>query len=1067
MLRVASDSLTFFHDIEHWGLGQPTMIAYATERGIITQAIKSHELPMPLSEPWVLVWFAGAEGFDKLSVGGPAPIPQVAPIDVPWLFVLQHQPRSIQLTKAGLVFTFADDAEHVACMPFFGLRKPAQLETARAEHKLPREWLGRARLLARLMRAYPIDLTEAVMVGAARDDRITIVNDFQYLHTTDDWNTPELIGAPIPPIVALAATAGLRVEFEGRVQDLKMPTAFGPMKIILGSDVCRYTICGLRAYIDQVETYQLGRQPAVDQGIRLIEETYRRGLADPNSDAHPAGRWSAFADGMSHVAAEMCYGLPYIHDAELRAKVTKHLQDYFSTSLLNPARFGIWHGRYYWQKAIRPEGHIVWDDDIKFFYELAYPIWCYAHYTGDWELIRARWDHIKNLMVPPFQITWAGGGPQHWAFGDSFYVGALLSPLGLARMAAHLGDQETYAYACWILARVMTAGVAVEHAADFIRQNEPWNQRLPEVYSMRALAGNGVGFFPHGLASQALTDDPRFNEHWYRLNHEGWRFIREYAGRAARQYFNRLERVAPDRPRKTYSDCYFWFAQGYLFNESAAALLATRQDYGIYTGYGYTMHGIALGKVIADAGSRRRLLSVAPDFGATEKDGLEQYLQRAGCGLQVLYSANLPAWPIFGFTYWKPARPQKHAWQDLLCFGTVVADPQVPVPQERAKRQIGTLLNCAVGRFKDLTISGLTQACAGPYSLAMDPAGKRLYVACLDTANIAVLEEETLLTTFSAGSPAAIALTEGGQKLLALDDQQQKLVELETTRGQLLRELNLPGRPRGLVVSAKHGLAFINDYDAARVKVLDLNSFLIIQELKVAERPAALAVDDDSDRLYVACNATPEGAQDSNKDQRLEDTLAIYQLSSLTKIKTIPVFGPLRALAISPRTKNLHMASAMYNMDADIILAWQDQEILAIVPLVNDPRNMVWGFKEGSLAISPVTGRAYLCGSGSASVATVDETALTPEILELSQQALRANPTGKKCSQPGSTEFFLGRLLKSVVEAGVVVPEHRPTDLGAAGLCAHPHLGRVYVANFDSGTLTVINEDSRQTTRIE
>src|ERR1051325_4084795 len=63
-------------------------------------------------------------------------------------------------------------------------------------------------------------------------------------------------------------------------------------------------------------------------------------------------------------------------------------------------------------------------------------LWAYAHFTGDWDLIRERWPLVKRMFCTPAEANWVSFGREAIAeLGDE------AAPcLALARMAYRIGD---------------------------------------------------------------------------------------------------------------------------------------------------------------------------------------------------------------------------------------------------------------------------------------------------------------------------------------------------------------------------------------------------------------------------------------------------------------------------------------------------------------------------------------------------------------------------------------------------------------------------------------------------
>src|SRR6185503_18494337 len=76
-------------------------------------------------------------------------------------------------------------------------------------------------------------------------------------------------------------------------------------------------------------------------------------------------------------------------------------------------------------------------------------LWAYAHFTGDWQLVRERWPLVKKMFTTPARTRWVGFGRDAIAeIGDeAAHCGAF------ARLAYRVGDMDAYHYGCSMFAR--------------------------------------------------------------------------------------------------------------------------------------------------------------------------------------------------------------------------------------------------------------------------------------------------------------------------------------------------------------------------------------------------------------------------------------------------------------------------------------------------------------------------------------------------------------------------------------------------------------------------------------
>src|SRR5213075_946345 len=98
-------------------------------------------------------------------------------------------------------------------------------------------------------------------------------------------------------------------------------------------------------------------------------------------------------------------------------------------------------------------------------------IWAYAHFTGDWDLLKERWGLVRKLFSTPARGRWASFGCDAVAaLGDE-----AAPSLAIARMAYKVGDVDTYNYGCYMFVRELVSQYAKQRGASYFRRHQPWH----------------------------------------------------------------------------------------------------------------------------------------------------------------------------------------------------------------------------------------------------------------------------------------------------------------------------------------------------------------------------------------------------------------------------------------------------------------------------------------------------------------------------------------------------------------------------------------------------------------
>jgi hypothetical protein len=198
-----------------------------------------------LDEPWLLGWFGsdapalGHAGLMTLDSGAGVILKRMtAPdaidrLDVPVLVRLQRRPTHLArgdslspggsgqgegdgastLTPTlsrqgrgsngtgGVVVRFAGPAGKAAVLPLLGRRICLPEETEAWARGLPADVLAACRRWSRVLRDWPAEVTETAAVDG---DAVALTETFTWESFTDDWDSPAVRAAPLPPMLALA-----------------------------------------------------------------------------------------------------------------------------------------------------------------------------------------------------------------------------------------------------------------------------------------------------------------------------------------------------------------------------------------------------------------------------------------------------------------------------------------------------------------------------------------------------------------------------------------------------------------------------------------------------------------------------------------------------------------------------------------------------------------------------------------------------------------------------------------------------------------------------------------------
>lgn len=334
-----------------WAAGPRHLAFVRGGKPIVAAAEKLAELKgdaLAFSEPWLLVWFSSAaplhgwpEPFDVENERGVSKqwLQQAPPaLDLPVLIRLEHKPASIRLNAGtDLELGFSRKVGKLALMPLMGGKVLLPAETQGWAAALPNDVLAGCRLWAAKLRDYPLTVQESFLVDADKGE-LTVAQKFGWLSFDDDWNSPPVKAAPVPPMLALAVGAGAHVKFfrddkEVRPVDYHLMDTPGKAMGIEGADAYEYRIGGLKEL--------LARRPgpaAVAPAARPLQEKLA-GHVQEMVDAGPlqpllyiyggiGGTWFShyYWSTSAELATALATAHPYLPTA-LQDKAVAYLKD--------------------------------------------------------------------------------------------------------------------------------------------------------------------------------------------------------------------------------------------------------------------------------------------------------------------------------------------------------------------------------------------------------------------------------------------------------------------------------------------------------------------------------------------------------------------------------------------------------------------------------------------------------------------------------------------------------------------------------------------------------------------
>jgi len=535
LMRARSDRILFFYGIRRHGRGPPTCFFVKTREGVVMfergESVKGEDMVAP----WIVVSLAGSEGWELF--------------DVPWLIYLQRRPLEVRLTSDYLEVRFSsNDTGYVAAMPLYGYLKPPQEEYAdspifgpkaravrtwewKRRRTLPEEVVERCEFWCRTFLRYPAGMWETYYINTT-DDVIVIREEYEWFSFEDEWGTEPLRFAPISPTLALAIKYGFPAELSHELYDPDFYTPYGPLVGALETDVVEIRMRVLQ-YVNEMEVPKMPNSydPVALRALERLRRVMRERFPRPGEFDidHGGGIWSRDPRETNYCWAVMgdlwyCRALPYL-DEGLREVVKSCLKKYFADFVLTLKPYDPHRGKLLLHgPGIGSWGG--WDDAGKFATNLVQTIWAYAQFTGDWELVKERWDLIKRLFVLPDEMRWQGWG--RYAIAE---MGDMAPPCAaMARLAWGVGDLEYYGFAAYCFAKELAVHYVMSLGAEYFYERRPHDRPEPmdEKVFLTNIWGETAGWQIDGPRYPRETPERQYANRWVRFQcPDTARFYRE------------------------------------------------------------------------------------------------------------------------------------------------------------------------------------------------------------------------------------------------------------------------------------------------------------------------------------------------------------------------------------------------------------------------------------------------------------------------------------------------------------------------------------------------------------
>jgi YVTN family beta-propeller protein len=253
---------------------------------------------------------------------------------------------------------------------------------------------------------------------------------------------------------------------------------------------------------------------------------------------------------------------------------------------------------------------------------------------------------------------------------------------------------------------------------------------------------------------------------------------------------------------------------------------------------------------------------------------------------------------------------------------------------------------------------------ANPTGSAVSQARSLVYITNYDSRTISVISVGAQIvvgTIAVAAKPVGIAVDASGTKaVVTLNDGTIALID---ALGQKVVAVIPVGSIalQGVALDPAGRLAYVADFNAQTVRVVDLQARQVVGGIVLAARPFAVAIHPNGTFLYVATQGSNAGGQ----------TLSIIDTTTNTVVKTIPTDGSPLGVAVNSTGTQVYVAVTNFvaNTSSLVVVNTATNTVATSASLPN-----------GAFAVGvhPDGSRAYVTNNRTNTVLTIDTTSVSP-----------------------------------------------------------------------------------------
>jgi YVTN family beta-propeller protein len=345
-----------------------------------------------------------------------------------------------------------------------------------------------------------------------------------------------------------------------------------------------------------------------------------------------------------------------------------------------------------------------------------------------------------------------------------------------------------------------------------------------------------------------------------------------------------------------------------------------------------------------------------------------------------------------------------------------------------------------------------------PNAIAINPTTNKIYVANTGSNTVSVIDgkmDYAIIKNITVGkAPFAISIDEKTKKVYVAnrDSNTLSLIDGYSKTNNVLYTIPVGKAPIDIAIddiatynNPKNDKSYIYvaNADSETVSMIDGKTNNVIRSIPLEFIPRSIAVDRQSDMLYI-----------NSLDLTAGGILEVRDNSVPEHPKYVQVGNDPQHLAINPTTNKIYVANT--GSDSVSVIDGKTKNVTNVIE--------VKGKQPSGIAINPTTNKIYVANTGSDSVSVIkDDSGNLDNITNLKvgkkPNAIAINPTTNKIyvANTGSDSVSV---IKD--DSGNIAIRNVLVGKNLSNLAVNPTTNKIYVANTNSNSVSVVdgNTDS-------